>query len=86
MITAISGNHGQAVAYAAKIANIDAVIVMPSDAPNIKIENTNKHGAKVILYDRKNENREQIAGKDEILSKVLYGGLRRLKKSAKLQE
>ena len=58
-----SGNHGQAVAYAAKIANIDAVIVMPSDAPNIKIENTNKHGAKVILYDRKNENREQIAEK-----------------------
>ena len=55
-----SGNHAQAVAYAAKINNINSKIVMPSDAPVIKINNTKKYGSKVILYDRLKENREEI--------------------------
>jgi threonine dehydratase len=56
-----SGNHAQAVAYAAQLFNIHATIVMPADAPRIKIENTRSYGADVILYDRMTESRESIA-------------------------
>lgn len=56
-----SGNHAQGVALAAKRAGREAVIIMPSDAPNIKIENTRAYGAEVILYDRANESREEVA-------------------------
>ena len=56
-----SGNHAQAVSYASKIFGISATIVMPKDAPEIKINNTKNYGAKVVLYDQKNENREDIA-------------------------
>ena len=55
-----SGNHAQAVAYAAKKKNISAKIIMPKDAPKIKIENTKGYGAEVILYDTFFENREEI--------------------------
>jgi len=56
-----SGNHAQAVAYAANQMNTEAVIVMPNDAPQIKIENTRQYGAEVILYDRPGgEDREAI--------------------------
>lgn len=55
-----SGNHAQAVAFAAKRAGIDATIVMPEDAPPIKIANTKAYGASVITYDRYNESREEI--------------------------
>lgn len=55
-----SGNHAQACAWAAKITNTPAVIVMPSDAPKIKISNTRAYGAEVVLYDRQNEDREAI--------------------------
>ena len=44
-----SGNHAQAVAYASKLQNIQATIVMPINAPLIKIENTKKYGAKLVL-------------------------------------
>lgn len=47
-----SGNHAQGVAYAAKRAGVEAVIVMPCDAPTLKIENTRAYGAEVVLYDR----------------------------------
>lgn len=55
-----SGNHAQACAWAAKICGTPAVIVMPSDAPTIKISNTRAYGAEVVLYDRYKEDREAI--------------------------
>lgn len=55
-----SGNHAQGVAEAAKIFKIKATIVMPKDAPKIKIEGTRLRGANIIFYDRRNENREEI--------------------------
>ncbi|NOZ41638.1 MAG: threonine/serine dehydratase [Alphaproteobacteria bacterium] len=56
-----SGNHAQGVAAAAEILKIKATIVMPSDAPAIKRDNTLSYGAKVVDYDRQRESREQIA-------------------------
>ena len=58
-----SGNHAQGVALAAKIHEIPATIIMPEDAPEIKINNTKDLGAEVILYDRLSENREKIGQK-----------------------
>ena len=55
-----SGNHAQAVAYAASQKNISAKIIMPKSAPQIKIENTKKYGAEVILYDTFFQKREEI--------------------------
>jgi threonine dehydratase len=55
-----SGNHAQAIAWASKIHGIPSVIVMPSDAPRIKIENTRAYGAEVVLYDRASEDRDAI--------------------------
>lgn len=55
-----SGNHAQGVAYAARLHGTSAVIVMPSDAPALKIENTRALGAEVILYDRATEDRDAI--------------------------
>jgi len=55
-----SGNHAQGVALAAKLLSIPAVIVMPADAPAIKIANTRAYGAEVVLYDRRTEDREAI--------------------------
>jgi threonine dehydratase len=56
-----AGNHGQAVAYAAKLANVPCVIVMPKSAPQLKIDNTRGYCAEVILYDMETESREAIA-------------------------
>ena len=56
-----SGNHAQGVAIAAKRLGIAATIVMPSDAPAIKIDSTRSHGAEIIFYDRMRESREEIA-------------------------
>ena len=56
-----SGNHAQGVAIAAKRLGIPAVIVMPADAPKVKVEATRSHGAEIIFYDRKTESREEIA-------------------------
>jgi threonine dehydratase len=58
-----SGNHGQAVALAAKWLGIPATIVMPADAPATKIEATRAHGAEIVLYDRERDDREAIATK-----------------------
>lgn len=58
-----SGNHAQGVAAAAKILGIKATIVMPSDAPVMKRDNTLSYGAEVIEYDRETESREEIAEK-----------------------
>ena len=56
-----SGNHAQGVAAAAQLLGIPATIVMPSNAPAIKLANTRALGAEVVLYDRFTEDREQIA-------------------------
>lgn len=55
-----SGNHAQATALAAKLFGIPAVIVMPHDAPQIKVAATRGYGAEVIFYDRYSESRDQI--------------------------
>lgn len=55
-----SGNHAQGVAYAAQLHGIPAVIIMPSDAPKTKIDNTRAYGAEVVLYDRATEDRKAI--------------------------
>ena len=56
-----SGNHAQGVAWAAKKLGISATIVMPSNAPRMKLEATKALGAEVILYDRATESREVVA-------------------------
>lgn len=56
-----SGNHAQAVALAAHWLGVHATIVMPADAPKVKIDGTRAWGAEVVLYDRVREDREQIA-------------------------
>ena len=56
-----SGNHAQGVAAAAKRLGIAATIVMPTDAPAIKIANTRALGAQIVTYDRYTQSREQIA-------------------------
>ena len=56
-----SGNHAQGVAAAAKILGLKATIIMPADAPAIKLANTKAYGAEVVTYDRVKEDREEIA-------------------------
>jgi threonine dehydratase len=56
-----SGNHAQAVALAAHWLGVRATIVMPSDAPAVKLEGTRCWGAEVVLYDRDRDDREKIA-------------------------
>ena len=56
-----SGNHAQGVAAAAKLEGVRARIVMPKDAPAIKLANTRALGAEVITFDRYSEDREQIS-------------------------
>lgn len=56
-----SGNHAQAVAAAGTMLGIETTIVMPKDAPAMKIENTRRLGGNTVLYDRYTEDREQIA-------------------------
>ncbi len=56
-----SGNHAQAVALAGSLLGVKTVIVMPSDAPQVKLEATRGYGAEVITYDPKTTQREQLA-------------------------
>ena len=58
-----SGNHAQGVSKAAQIFGMHAIIVMPEDAPQNKIEKTRANGADVVLYKRHIESREEIAKK-----------------------
>jgi len=58
-----SGNHAQGVAIAAERLGIPATIVMPSNAPAVKVEGTRSHGAAIIFYDRLTESREEIAAR-----------------------
>ena len=56
-----SGNHAQAVALAGRLLGVPAVIVMPSDAPRVKIDATRGYGAEVVLFDAAREDRNAIA-------------------------
>lgn len=56
-----SGNHARGVAIAAQRLGIRAIIVMPADAPKVKVEGTRAEGAEIVFYDRRTENREEIA-------------------------
>lgn len=56
-----SGNHAQGVAAAARILGLPATIVMPADAPRVKLDNTKALGAEIVTYDRFTESREEIA-------------------------
>ncbi|WP_044044100.1 threonine ammonia-lyase [Octadecabacter antarcticus] len=58
-----SGNHAQGIALAARMHGVPSVIVMPSDAPALKIENTKALGAEVVLYDRDSEDRDEIGAR-----------------------
>jgi threonine dehydratase len=67
VVTFSSGNHAQAVALAGKLLNIPTTIIMPSDAPKIKIGATKSYGGKIQFYDRIKEDRELIC--KEIMKK-----------------
>ena len=56
-----SGNHARGVAIAARRLGIRAIIVMPADAPAVKIDGTRGEGAEIVFYDRASESREAIA-------------------------
>jgi threonine dehydratase len=56
-----SGNHAQAVALSGKLLGVPATIVMPTDAPKVKLDATRGYGAEVVLYDASNEDRQKIA-------------------------
>jgi len=58
-----SGNHARGVAIAARRLGIRAIIVMPSDAPAVKVEGTQNEGAEIVFYDRYRESREDIAAR-----------------------
>jgi threonine dehydratase len=58
-----SGNHARGVAIAARRLGMRAIIVMPADAPQVKVEGTRGEGAEIIFYDRRTESREAIATK-----------------------
>jgi threonine dehydratase len=58
-----SGNHARGVAIAARRLGMRAIIVMPSDAPQVKVDGTRGEGAEIIFYDRRSESREAIAAR-----------------------
>ena len=60
VVTFSSGNHAQAIALSARLLDVNAVIVMPTDAPAVKLAATRGYGAEIILYDRYADDREAI--------------------------
>ena len=60
VLTYSSGNHAQAIALSASLVGIKSVIIMPHDAPALKMQATKEYGGEVILYDRNKEDREEI--------------------------
>lgn len=60
VLTFSSGNHAQAIALAASLAGIRSAIIMPHDAPQMKVRATQGYGGEVITYDRHQEDREEI--------------------------
>lgn len=60
VLTFSSGNHAQAVALSGRLLGVPTVVVMPSDAPEVKVRATREYGAEVVLYDRNETNRETL--------------------------
>lgn len=58
-----SGNHAQAIALAAQMLGVPVTVVMPADAPALKLAATRGYGAEVVLYDRETEDREEVASR-----------------------
>ncbi len=58
-----SGNHAQGVAYAAQKLGIKATILMPHDAPQLKMENTRRYGAEIVTYNRDTEDRNEVGNR-----------------------
>lgn len=63
VVAVSSGNHAQGVAWAARELGIAATIVMPRNAPQVKLEATRALGAEVVLYERPGEDRDEVAGR-----------------------
>jgi len=61
VVTFSSGNHGQGIALAAQLLRMPAVVVMPEDAPAVKLNATRGYGAELVLYDPATEDRESVA-------------------------
>ena len=61
VLTYSSGNHAQAVALSGKLLGIPTTIIMPNDAPQVKLDATRGYGAEVVLYDRAESHREDLA-------------------------
>src|SRR5947209_15201270 len=70
VITYSSGNHGQALAYAAQLVGVRAVVVMPETAPTVKVAGVKKWGGEVLLVGRTSDDRqraaEQIAARERL--------------------
>ena len=60
VLTFSSGNHAQAIALSGRLLAVPTVVVMPSDAPEVKVRATREYGAEVVLYDRNEVNRETL--------------------------
>ena len=63
VVAVSSGNHAQGIAWAAKRLGISATIVMPRNAPQVKLDATRALGAEVVLYERPGEDRDEVAAK-----------------------
>ena len=64
VVAVSSGNHAQGIAWAARRLGIAATIVMPRDAPSVKLEATRALGAEVVLYERPGEDRDEVAARE----------------------
>ncbi|GMM92892.1 threonine/serine dehydratase [Qipengyuania sp. MTN3-11] len=64
VVAVSSGNHAQGVAWAARRLGIEAAIVMPRDAPRVKLEATKALGAELVLYERPGEDRDEVAARE----------------------
>ena len=64
VVAVSSGNHAQGVAWAARRLGVKAAIVMPRNAPKVKLEATRALGAEIVLYDRPGEDRDEVAARE----------------------
>jgi threonine dehydratase len=60
VLTFSSGNHAQAIALSGRLLSVPTVVVMPSDAPEVKVRATREYGAEVVLYDKNQTTREAL--------------------------
>lgn len=65
VLTHSSGNHAQAIALAGRLLGVKTIIVMPRDAPRVKLAATRDYGAEIVLYDRRETTREVVSAQLE---------------------